>query len=219
MKKEEKETVRSALENIFGIFEGLSGIKIPRCYSNEPCEYFPNHTDVQKTYVSWWKYRRENMDGIDVESLIKDLRIREAVLYPPNSHHHVIIIKDIACSSFCERILLGMTWPIVPSSLPSYEEGSIFRAPGVAVISVGSIKMFYGDKWQKAFLIRAAYELGRLYRLSDSYCSYPYCVMGGRHDKENIDKILKNNPHLYCRFDLQYLRINLKMVHGGLDSL
>ncbi len=88
---------RSTLETILRKYESLDNIKILRCYSNEPCEYFPNHTDVQKTYVSWWKYRRENMEGIDVESLIKDLKIREVVLCPPNSHHHVIIIKDIAC--------------------------------------------------------------------------------------------------------------------------
>ncbi len=51
LKKEEKEIARSVLENIFRRLEGLGGIKILKCYSNEPCEYFPNHTDVPKIYI------------------------------------------------------------------------------------------------------------------------------------------------------------------------
>jgi hypothetical protein len=224
LSEEEKKIVKSILEEkLLKMYEIWGRVKIPRCYSGEPCEYFSSDDLNLRYYTEEWNCRRwrYNKDGIDVQSLIADIR-KHYHIYRP--HMHVLITGDIARDFDCKEILRGLAFPTVTSSLPGLPKNAVFEAPGVAAISVGSIKILDGDDWPTAFLIEAAYQFGILHGLPDAdspnyggpfYCSHEYCVMGGRHDKESIDKILKNNPNLYCEYDLRRLIDNLELVYRG----
>jgi len=201
------------------MYESWGEVTISRCYLDEPCEHFPRHPDLQ-SYID--SARCDKKGGIDALHIIMDIRRREHLFYDP--HHHIIVIRDIARDGLCGEILLGKAYPIVPTSLPGFfTRNAVFAAPGVAVISVGSLKKFYGDDWSTAFIIEAARQLGYLYGLPDSEspyykqgsCLHEYCVMGKRYDRESFNKILVNNPNLYCKYDLKCLVRNLDLVHRG----
>jgi len=223
LSKEDEKIVIDTLESIFRMIEGVSEVTIPRCYSNESCKYFPPHDHTLQSYIIRWEQHNERngVRGVDVLSLIRDIRRYDYIRYPINSHHHIIVIYPPACDLFCEKILFGMTWPIVTTSFLDKE--GIFEAAGVAVISIGSTKMFYGDNWSTAFHSVATHTLGQLFGLphykspyrKDLYCSYEYCAMGDIYDEKRLDNILRNNPHLYCKSDLWYLRKNLEYIFGG----
>jgi hypothetical protein len=228
LKGEDRETVKSSLEYILRMFEDWLGSPIPRCYSDESCEQFPNHTEIVENYINDQKCEKRE-DWIDAPFIVADMRKWHWMRYRP--HHDIIITGyvayDVAYDFSCNGryIISGVTWPIVNI----YTDYVMIDFPGITIISVGSIKMLNGDDWQKAFLIEAAYQFGRLLGVPDrespyyksipytgGYCSYPYCVMGGRRDKKSIDEILRNNGRfLYCGPDIWYLRRNLEIVYGG----
>jgi len=219
LSEEEKKIVKSILEEILEKFERWSNVTIPRCYSDEQCGYFSSgHLDLRR-YIEEWSCRRwpHYKDGISAPDVIADIR-RHGLIYSP--HMHVLVTGDMARDFECKRILRGLAFPTVPSSLPGLPKDVVFEVPGAAVISVGSIKILDGDDWPTAFLIEAAYRFGILYGLPDAdspnykgrfYCSHGDCVMNGKSNK----KILENNPNLYCKYDLERLIYNLKSVHGG----
>jgi len=225
LSKEDREIVISTLEDIFGIYEGVLKGPIPRCYSGKPCKYFPSeHLDLQGRIRMWEEYwKKIEANAVDPDGVIRDTRRHCRLFYDVNSHHHVIVIYPPAYDWDDEEIILGKTWPIVPTSIRDEEEDAIFEAPGVTVISVGSTKMLYGDDWRIAFRGVAAYQLGELHGIpdykspnyKDGYCSSEDCIMSGRFDIKSLKKILRNNPNLYCGPDLWYLRKNLKLIYGG----
>ena len=232
--EEDKKIVKSVLKELIGKYESLGGVPIPICYSDEhgPCIYYPyrpyHHVESQE-YIKehacgkYSKYRKIN--GVDAEPIIEDIRRRELMFYDP--HVHIFIVEPPAYDFLCHNMVLGAAFPIIPSSIfenySKYEEGAIFRAPGVAVISVGSIKKHYGDDWPTGFYGAAAYYFGILFGLPSYenphrkgafYCSHEYCAMGGISNKKRLDNIL-NNPNLYCEHDLLRLSKNLYWLFGG----
>jgi hypothetical protein len=220
--KGDKKIVTSTLEKLIEKYKSLGEVQIPIHFSDEhePYMYFPyysNHHVNSQIYID--KYACKNKNGVDADSLIANVK-RGYMRYDP--HIHIFIINPPAYDLRCYEMILGRVSPIIPPALPSYEEGAIFETPGVVVVSVGSFKKRYGRDWPTALYGTLAYYLGFLFGLpayenpnrKGLHCLYEYCVMRGISDKEGLDRILKNNPNLYCEHDLWYLRKNLQILFG-----
>jgi len=133
--------------------------------------------------------------------------------------------------------ILGYTLPAISP------EGQIYPPPAGIILSIGGLKKSCGPKWPEVLRIIAAHEIGEFSGLPDpnspyyigpnhpaakishiylGHCSYEYCAMkqvdvekGSPTDLiDHAENLLKHNPYMYCKYDLELLRQNLQKLFG-----
>ena len=233
LSKEDKKKIKSVLEKIFSMYERLADVRIARYYSDKPWCKDPN-----QPYCSLNYYIEECMtsNGLVDAKCLQNLS-RKDPRQQKEPHYDVYIIDDFLYLPGelppPLEIIYGVSYPAITP------DGQIISDIRSITISVGIMKFFYRLNWLDLFSFTAAHLLGRFFGLPNpespyyinstdprakenphysSSCSYKYCVMGGIPPFEKpVDfamKILKNNPNLYCDYDLQLLRRNLNILFG-----
>ncbi|MFZ8801139.1 MAG: hypothetical protein ACO2ON_03115 [Candidatus Nanopusillus sp.] len=205
--EEEKNKIKSVLEYIFDMYERLANVKIARYYFDKPWCEDPNQPYCRPNYYieKCWVSNDLLIDAKCLHNLSRNEPWQQK-----EPHYDVYII-------YYDIYLPGKPSPPLNTiyGVSHYvitRDGQIISDIGSITISIRPLKYF--NNWIDLFLFIAAHELGHL--LGASHCSYGCCVMEKSPPYENISdfamKILKNNPNLYCDYDLQLLRKNLQIL-------
>jgi len=233
LSEEHRNKVKSVLENLFSMYERLANVKIARDYFGKPWCEDPNQPYCRPNY--YIEKCRFSSNIVDAKCLL-DLSKNEP-WQQKEPHYEIYVIYDHIYVPGQPlppvSIIFEVTYPAITS------DSRIVSDIAGIVLSARTLELFYESNWPIAFYGIAAHGLGHLFGLPNpespyyinstdprakenpyysNHCSYEYCMMRqASHYEDQLDfvrKILKNNPNLYCDYDLQQLRRNLNILFG-----
>ena len=225
--------VHEIVEKTFSLLESLANVSIPRKHMGD--SWTQGDFGSIEWYVKQAHHKRRRQANMQIL-----WKLFESEPWQEERHHELVVLEsDLYMGSEDNNFVFGETRIKMLPDGRIFSDTHTDGKPYVTGIvqSLNRIRKWCGNSWRDNFFISLLHELGHFFgvpsRLNPNYitqniainyldeghCDDRGCIMEqinieGRMDLlEKTKFLLEHNPALFCRYDLDTLRKNLKTLY------